>query len=103
MRLFSLIVLATVVGWCTPAVAHHKPWHQIPPGHLKKVYDPEVPVPPDVEFVCLVTTEVADDPLSRVVFTEWLPRTVAEEAANRGRSFIVYHPDLNTEEGCAGF
>jgi hypothetical protein len=100
-KLFATLAIAAALTGT--AAAHHKPGHQIPPGQMKKMYDPGVVVPDDVEFVCLVTTEVAGDPYSNVVYSEWLPRADAEAKANLGRSFIIYHPDLNTEEGCAGF
>lgn len=85
------------------ASAHHKPGHQIPPGQMKKLYVPDVVIPQSVQYVCLVTTEIAGDPYSRVVYSEWLPRSAAEAKANLGKSFIIYHPTLNTEAGCADF
>lgn len=112
MHLPALIALPLVVAFTASAAGHHKDGHQIPPGQLKKmnapgqmqkVYDPEVTIPAEVEFVCLVTTEIAGDPHSRVAYTEWLPRGEAESKADEGRSFVIYHPDLNTEEGCIGF
>lgn len=75
----------------------------MPPGQMKKIYDPAVVVPVEVEFVCLVTTDVAGDPYSNVAYTEWLPRADAEAKADLGQSFVIYHPDLNTEAGCSDF
>lgn len=49
----------------------------------------------------LVTTEIAGDPYSDITYSEWLPRAEAE--ANLGYSFIIYHPRLNSAQGCAGF
>ena len=100
-RLFTTFVIATALT--SAAAAHHKPGHHIPPGQMKKLYDPELVVPEEVEFVCLVTTEVAGDPYSNVVYSEWLPRAEAEAKADLGSSFIIYHPDLNSEAGCVAF
>jgi hypothetical protein len=96
----AIAVIAALTG---TAAAHHKAGHHIPPGQMKKIYDPMVVVPAEVAFVCLVTTEVAGDPYSRVVYSEWLPRADAEAKADLGDSFIIYHPDLNNEEGCVSF
>lgn len=51
----------------------------------------------------LVTTEIAGDPYSDITYSEWLPRAEAEAKANLGYSFIIYHPRLNSAQGCAGF
>lgn len=112
MRFPLYLAVPLVLAFTANAAAHHKPGHNMPPGQLKKmnapgqmekVYNPEAAIPVEVEFVCLVTTEVAGDPYSRVVFTEWLPKAEAEAEADQGRSFVIYHPDLNTEAGCVGF
>lgn len=103
MRIRRFVLLALLLAFSTSSHAHHKPGHHIPPGQMKKMYNPELAVPAEVEHVCVVTSEVAGDPYSRVVFTEWLPRPEAEAKADLGSSFVVYHPDVNTEEGCATF
>ena len=100
-RLFLALVMA--VALCSTLAAHHKPDHKIPSGIMKKMYGPELSLPHDVDFVCLVTTEVAGDPYSDVVYSEWLPRADAEVKADLGQSFISYHPDLNSEAGCVAF
>ncbi|HUH77591.1 MAG TPA: hypothetical protein VLZ53_09510 [Devosia sp.] len=100
-KLFAALAIA--VALTGTAAAHHKPGHHIPPGQMKKMYDQRVVVPAEAEFVCLVTTEIAGDPYSSVVYSEWLPRADAEAKADLGQSFIIYHPDLNTEAGCADF
>lgn len=113
MRL-SVVALALplIIGFTASAEAHHKQGHHIPPGQLKKmispqemerIYVPDVVIPAEVDFVCLVTTDVAGDPYAPVAYTEWLPRVEAEAEAGRGRSFVIYHPDFNTELGCTGF
>ena len=101
----SQVILALALASTFPALAygHHKPGHQIPPGQMKKLYNPDVVIPSEVEFVCLVTTQTAGDPYAAVVYTEWLPREDAEAKANSGRSFVIYHPDLNTQSGCSSF
>ena len=98
-----IATLAIAVLLTSSAQAHHKPGHHIPPGQMKKIYDPTVVVPVDVNFVCLVTTDVAGDPYSNVAYTEWLPRSEAVAKADLGQSFIIYHPNLNTEAGCTDF
>lgn len=111
MHLSIAISLPLVVALSVSAQAHHKPGHPIPPGQLKKMteeqigtlYDPAVVIPAEVEFVCLVTTDRDGDPYAPVSFTQWLPRTQAEAEADKGQSFVIYHPDLNTEKGCTGF
>ena len=99
---FTACVLISVV-MTSAASAHHKPGHHIPPGQMKKLYVPDVVIPQSVQYVCLITTEVAGDPYSRVVYSEWLPRSDAEAKANMGSSFIIYHPTLNSEAGCTDF
>jgi len=96
-------ILATVATMSGTASAHHKPGHQIPPGQMKKMYDPQLILPAEAELVCLVTTETAGDPYSDIVYSEWLPRADAEAKANLGYSFIIYHPRLNSAQGCADF
>ena len=100
-RLFTTIAIAAALTGA--AAAHHKPGHHIPPGQMKKMYDPEVVVPAGVEFVCLVTTAVDGDPYSNVIYSEWLPRADAEAKSDLGDSFIIYHPNMTTEAGCADF
>lgn len=92
---------AVTVALAVTAGAHHKTGHHIPPGQMKKMYDPDVVVPVEVAFVCLVTTEVAGAPYSNVIYSEWLPRADAKAKADLGDSFIIYHPSLNSEAGCA--
>lgn len=93
-------IVATMTG---AASAHHKPGHQIPPGQMRKMYEPQLVLPGEVEFVCLVTTETAGDPYADILYSQWLPRADAEAKANLGFSFIIYHPRLNTAQGCADF
>ena len=109
----SLIALTVLSG---TALAHHKPGHHMPPGQAKKMERATRVIPPDVQvvvpaqvqvvvpdqmqFVCLITTEVPGDPYAGVVSSYWLPRAEAEAEANLGDSFIIYHPDFNTEDGC---
>src|SRR5690606_8481065 len=81
-RLFLALVMA--VALCSTLAAHHKPDHKIPPGIMKRMYGPELSLPHDVDFVCLVTTEVAGDPYSDIVYSEWLPRADAEVKADLG-------------------
>lgn len=100
-NLTALLVIS--LAMTSTASAHHKPGHHIPPGQMKKLYVPDVVIPQSVQYVCLVTTEVAGDPYSQVVYSEWLPRSDAEAKANMGSSFIIYHPSLNSEVGCANF
>lgn len=95
--------MATLLAMTSAAEAHHKSWHHIPPGQMKKIFAPDLVVPEHVEFVCLVTTEVAGDPYSAVVSSHWLPRGEAEAKANLGDSFIIFHPSVNTERGCVAF
>jgi hypothetical protein len=103
MRRSLAVAAALTIALIGTAQAHHKPGHHIPPGQMKKVYDPAVVIPPEVEFVCVITTEIAGDPNSRVLYSRWLPRAEAEAAADLGTSFVIYHPDFNTERGCVGF
>lgn len=100
-----VIMLATIATMTGTASAHHKPGHQIPPGQMRKLYDPKFVVPAEAESVCLVATEIAGDPYSDIIYSEWLPRAEAEAKAkaNLGYSFIIYHPRLNSAQGCAGF
>ncbi|WIJ25890.1 hypothetical protein [Devosia sp. RR2S18] len=121
MRRSLALAMSLTLAFTASVSAHHKPGHHMPPGQankkgapgqgtkihapgqMEKVYDPELVIPTEVEFVCLVTTDIPGDPYSRVSFTEWLPRDEAEAKADEGKSFVIYHPDLNTEEGCVGF
>lgn len=100
-RLLAIINMTLVLT--NTAFAHHKPGHHIPPGQMKKVYDSQLAVPSEIAFVCLVTTDIAGDPYSKVVYSEWLPRADAQAKADLGRSFIIYHPNLNSERGCDDF
>lgn len=105
MRLMPLVLAALALS-VTGSAAHHKPGHHIPPGQAKKMLPADIIIvapPPEVEEVCLVTTERPGDLFAPVIFTEWLPRDVAEAAVEERNSFIVYHPDFNTEAGCVGF
>lgn len=105
MRLIPLVVAAAALS-VTGAAAHHKPGHHIPPGQAKKMLPADIVIvapPPEVEAVCLVTTDTPGDPFAPVVVTAWVPRDIAEQQAARGDSFIIYHPDFNTEAGCLGF
>ena len=102
----TLLAPAILALSITGAAAHHKPGHHMPPGQAKKMLPSDIVIvvpPAEIEEVCLVTTEVPGDLFAPVIFTEWVPRDVAEEAAETRDSFIVYHPDFNTEEGCLGF
>jgi hypothetical protein len=121
MRRSLTLAMSLTFALTASASAHHKQGHHMPPGQAKKmgateqapkihapgqmgkVYDPDLVIPTEVEYVCLVTTDIPGDPYSRVSFTEWLPRDEAEAKADQGKSFVIYHPDLNTEEGCVGF
>lgn len=96
----TLVICAALTG---TVAAHHKPGHHIPPGQMKKMYDANIVIPDEVQFVCLVTTEIAGDPYARIVTSRWLPRADAEAEADLGYSFIIYHPDLNSEAGCLDF
>jgi hypothetical protein len=98
------IMLACVLSFAaTTAPAHHKPGHHIPPGHLKKMQAPPATSISRTETVCLVTTAEPDDPYAEVVWTEWLPRPLAERRAAAEGGFIIIHPALQTEEGCHAF
>ncbi len=103
----KLLIAAGLLALATSAAeAHHKPGHHIPPGLAKKRLPADVVIvvpPPEVAQVCLVTTARAGDLLAPVVVTAWLPRDIAERRAATGDSFIVYHPDLNTRDGCLGY
>ncbi len=101
VRLMTTLIICIVLTGA--AEAHHKPGHQIPPGHMKKMVDAQIVIPDDVQSVCLVTTAIAGDPYAPVISSRWLPRAEAEAAADLGDSFIIYHPDLNTEAGCLNF
>jgi hypothetical protein len=98
-----LIGCVAFLALISPAGAHHKPGHHMPPGQMKKLYDPQASIPAQADYVCLVTTSVDGDPYSRVVYTEWLPRSDAEQQAEQGKGFLIYHASVNTEEGCTGF
>ncbi len=101
----TALIFATVIllGVTAQSSAHHKPGHHMPPGQMKKVYDPKAAIPNEAEYVCVVTTERSDDPYSPVVFTEWLSKKEAIRRSENGRGFIIIHPDVNYREGCAGF
>ena len=102
----TLLATAILALSITGAAAHHKPGHHMPPGQAKKMLPSNIVIvvpPAEVEEVCLVTTEVPGDLFAPVIFTEWVPRDVAAEAAETRDSFIDYHPDFNTEAGCLGF
>ena len=103
MRALILLIVPVLLAIGTPASAHHKPGHHIPPGQMKKIYQPEVAVPVEVEYVCLVTTANPGDPYARVPRTEWLPKADAQWFADAGNSFIIYHPSVNDEFGCLNF
>jgi hypothetical protein len=104
MRLSVLPVVAALVALgATPALAHHKAGHQIPPGQMKKLYEPAATIPDEVEHVCLVTTARRGDPYARITRTEWLPRPEALRLADAGDSFVIYHPSVNDEPGCLDF
>lgn len=101
-----IIALSLVLASVSAGEAHHKPGHQMPPGQAKKLLPPDVVItvpPPEVEFVCLVTTETPGDPFAPVITTAWLPRDAAEAEAVKGDSFVIYHPDLNSQDGCLSF
>ena len=105
MRPILLALAATALS-VTGAAAHHKPGHHMPPGQAKKMLPADIVIvapPPEVETVCLITTEVPGGPFAPIIFMEWLPRDIAEQQAETGDSFIIYHPDFNTEAGCLGF
>ena len=103
MRALLLLVVPILLAIGTPASAHHKPGHHIPPGQMKKIYEPTVAIPADVEYVCLVTTANRGDHYARVTRTEWSPKADAQRLANMGDSFIIYHPSVNDEFGCLNF
>ena len=103
MRLPILAACLIVLISVAPALAHHKPGHQIPPGQAKKSLPADIVIaapPPEADHVCLITTESAGDPMAPIVVTAWLPRDIAEGQAAEGESFIIYHPDFNSEAGC---
>jgi hypothetical protein len=103
MRLPIFAACLIVLTAAVPALAHHKPGHQIPPGQAKKSLPADIVIgvpPPEVDNVCLITTESAGDPMAPIVVTAWLPRDIAESKAAEGESFIIYHPDFNSEAGC---
>lgn len=103
MKLASAAALTLLLASSGAANAHHKTWHQIPPGHLKKIYSADAVIPASVEFVCLVATQVVGDPYSPVISSSWLPRSEAEARANEGDGFVIFHPSVNTERGCIDF
>ena len=103
MRPLVLLSVPVFLAAGTPAFAHHKPGHHIPPGQMKKIYEPAVSIPGEVEYVCLVTTADRGDPYARVTRTEWLPKADAQWFADAGDSFIIYHPSVNDERGCLDF
>ena len=106
MRRIILATCLVLVAGVPSTQAHHKPGHHMPPGQAKKLLPPELVIvapPPEVEEVCLVTTDTPGDPFAPVIVTEWLPRDVAESRAEEGDSFVIYHPDFNSEVGCVSF
>jgi hypothetical protein len=106
MRAIFLATCLTLIAGVANTPAHHKPGHPMPPGQAKKLLPPELVIvapPPEVEEVCLVTTDTPGDPFAPVIVTEWLPRDVAESRAEAGDSFVIYHPDFNSEVGCVSF
>ena len=103
MRSLILLVVTALLAMGTPASAHHKAGHHIPPGQMKKIYEPTVVVPVEVEYVCLVTTANRGDPYAPITRTEWLPKADAQWFADGGNSFIIYHPSVNDEFGCLNF
>lgn len=102
MRSLILLIVPVLMA-VTPASAHHKPGHQIPPGQMKKIYEPAAVIPVEVEYVCLITTANRGDPYARVTRTEWLPKADAQRLADAGDSFVIYHPSVNGELGCLNF
>ena len=75
----------------------------MPPGQAKKLLPADIVIvaaPASVEEVCLVTTATPGDPFAPIVVTEWLPRDVAEAQSAARDSFIIYHPDYDSEAGC---
>lgn len=103
MRPQILLIVPVFLAIGTPAFAHHKPGHHIPPGQMKKLYEPEAAIPSEVEYVCLVTTANRGDPYAPITRTEWLPKAEAQWFADGGNSFIIYHPSVNDEFGCLNF
>lgn len=99
-----VVVLALILSLpATTALSHHKPGHHIPPGHLKKQLTPPATVTVRPEVVCFVQTAVPNDPYAEVVWSEWLPRPVAERKAETEGGFIIIHPTLQTEQDCRDF
>jgi hypothetical protein len=106
MHKLALALLPLLSLGTTAALAHHKPGHHIPPGHLKKYQQVIVPGPAELasaEMVCFVTTVLPGDPDAEVVSSEWLPRGMAEEWAAAEGGFIIIHPDLEDAESCEEF
>ena len=103
MRSLVLLIVPVLLAVGTPAFAHHKPGHHIPPGQMKKIYQPTAVIPTEVEYVCLITTADRGDPYARVTRSEWLPKADAQGLADAGDSFVIYHPDVNNELGCLNF
>ena len=103
MRALILLIVPVLLAAGTPAFAHHKPGHHMPPGQVKKIYQPTVSVPDEVEYVCLVTTADRGDPFAPVAWTEWLPKADAQRLADAGDGFVIYHPSVNDELGCFNF
>ncbi|WP_332698744.1 hypothetical protein [Devosia sp.] len=103
-RIITATCLTLLLG-VTGAAAHHKAGHHMPPGQAKKMLPADfviVAPPVGVEDVCLVTTATPGDVFAPIIVTEWLSRRLAEQEAAARDSFIIYHPDYNTEEGCLG-
>jgi hypothetical protein len=106
MRVLMIAAGLSLVLGVASASAHHKPGHHMPPGQAKKMLPADIVIsvpPPEVEQVCLITTERPGDPLAPIVVTAWLPRDIAEDQAEEGDSFIIYHPQFNTEAGCLDY
>lgn len=103
MRSLILLIVSVLLAAGTPASAHHKPGHHIPPGQMKKIYQPTVSIPVEVEYVCMVTTANRGDPYARVTRSDWLPKPEAQRLADAGDSFVIYHPTVNSELGCLNF
>ena len=105
MRRIIIATCLTLSVGIAGAAAHHKPGHHMPPGQAKKMLPADLVIvapPVGVEEVCLVTTATRGDVFAPIIVTEWLPRDVAEREAAARDSFIIYHPEYNTEAGCLG-
>ena len=103
MRRIIIATCLTLTLGITGAAAHHKAGHHMPPGQAKKMLPSDFVVtapPANVEQVCLVTTATPGDVFAPIIVTEWLPRDVAEKQAAARDSFVIYHPDYDSEAGC---